>query len=67
VREQQIITSTKSNLEQYSDEKKSDEKRHSDRRVEAHILLKDSKKEIKNKIKKLSEWTNDLNLEEEIL
>ncbi len=67
VREQQIITSTKSNLDPYSAEKNSAEKRHSDRRVEAHILLKDSKKEIKNKIKKLSEWTNDLNLEEEIL
>lgn len=62
VKEKKLSTLTQGSLVPYSKEKDSESKRHSDRRVNAYILNNKEHKE-KNRIKKLSEWTNGLNEE----
>jgi outer membrane protein OmpA-like peptidoglycan-associated protein len=61
VKEDQLTTSTQGSSSPYSNEKESKTKKHSDRRVNAYVILKNSKEEKENKIKPLTEWTNKLN------
>ena len=65
VKEEQLTTLTQGSLSPYSKNKESKSKNHSDRRVNAYIVLKNSKEEKLNKIKPLTEWTNKLNKEGE--